>query len=71
MRTLRSAGWYLTSILITIVFLFPVYWLFAISFKTPQEIFAFPPAWCPATPQLQNSRCCSATATSGRSGTAW
>ena len=54
MRTLRSAGWYLTSILITIVFLFPVYWMFAVSLKTPQEIFKFPPAWYPATPQLQN-----------------
>jgi multiple sugar transport system permease protein len=53
-RTLRSAGWYLTSILIAIVFLFPVYWMFAVSLKTPQEIFKFPPAWYPATPQLQN-----------------
>jgi multiple sugar transport system permease protein len=53
-RTLRTAGWYLTSILITIVFLFPVYWMFAVSLKTPQEIFRFPPAWYPATPQLQN-----------------
>jgi multiple sugar transport system permease protein len=53
-RALRSAGWYLTSVLITIVFLFPVYWMFAVSLKTPQEIFKFPPAWYPATPQLQN-----------------
>ena len=48
-----SAGM-LTSIAITIVFLFPVYWMFAVSLKTPQEIFKFPPAWYPATPQLQN-----------------
>ena len=54
MTALRAAGWYLTSILITIVFLFPVYWMFAVSLKTPQEIFRFPPAWYPATPQLQN-----------------
>jgi multiple sugar transport system permease protein len=53
-RTLRSAGWYLSSALIAIVFLFPVYWMFAVSLKTPQEIFKFPPAWYPATPQLQN-----------------
>jgi multiple sugar transport system permease protein len=52
--TLRGAGWYATSILIAIVFLFPVYWMFAVSLKTPQEIFKFPPAWYPATPQLQN-----------------
>jgi multiple sugar transport system permease protein len=53
-KTLRHAGWYLSSIVITIVFLFPVYWMFAVSLKTPQEIFKFPPAWYPATPQLQN-----------------
>ena len=28
--------------------------MFAVSLKTPQEIFKFPPAWYPATPQLQN-----------------
>ena len=53
-RRLRGAGWYLASIAITIVFLFPVYWMFAVSLKTPQEIFKFPPAWYPADPQLQN-----------------
>ena len=71
MRTLRGAGWYLTSILITIVFLFPVYWMFAVSLKTPQEIFKFPPAWYPRPRSCRTSSCCSATATSGRSGTAW
>jgi multiple sugar transport system permease protein len=54
MTRLRDAGWYLTSIAIAIVFLFPVYWMFAVSLKTPQEIFRFPPAWYPASPQLQN-----------------
>jgi multiple sugar transport system permease protein len=53
-RRLRSAGWYLTTMIITIVFLFPVYWMFAVSLKTPQEIFKFPPAWYPSDPQLQN-----------------
>jgi multiple sugar transport system permease protein len=54
LRGLRDAGWYLTSIAIALVFLFPVYWMFAVSLKTPQEIFKFPPAWYPASPQLQN-----------------
>jgi multiple sugar transport system permease protein len=53
-KRLRNAGWYLTSISIAIVFLFPVYWMFAVSLKTPQEIFKFPPAWYPSDPQLQN-----------------
>ena len=51
---LRDVGWYLTSIAIAIIFLFPVYWMFAVSLKTPREIFNFPPAWYPSDPQLQN-----------------
>jgi multiple sugar transport system permease protein len=47
---LRYAG----AIAVTIVFLFPIYWLFIISFKTPDEIFAFPPVWWPANIQFAN-----------------
>ncbi|BCX18120.1 MAG: binding-protein-dependent transport systems inner membrane component [Geminicoccaceae bacterium] len=35
-------------------FLFPIYWLFMISFKTPDEIFAYPPVWWPASLQTGN-----------------
>jgi multiple sugar transport system permease protein len=45
---------YLALTAITIIFLFPIYWLFSISFKTPEEIFASPPAWLPASLQLGN-----------------
>jgi multiple sugar transport system permease protein len=45
---------YAAAIAITIVFLFPIYWLFIISFKTPDEIFAFPPVWWPASIQFAN-----------------
>ena len=38
---------YVVAIAITIVFLFPIYWLFMISFKTPDEIFHVPPRWTP------------------------
>lgn len=31
----------------TTVFVFPVYWLAAISVKTPDEIYAYPPVWVP------------------------
>ena len=51
---LRQAGWYTTSLGLVVVFLFPVYWIFAVSLKTPREIFKFPPAWYPATPQFNN-----------------
>ncbi|WP_395020853.1 carbohydrate ABC transporter permease [Dongia sp.] len=45
---------YAAAALITLVFLFPVYWLFIISFKTPEEIFAYPPVWYPASIQFEN-----------------
>lgn len=45
---------YIVLIAVTIVFLFPIYWLFAISFKTPEEIFASPPQWLPDQIQFAN-----------------
>ncbi len=42
------------AVAITAFFLFPIYWLFMISFKTPEEIFAFPPKWWPAQLQFDN-----------------
>lgn len=54
----RRAGWlalrYLAAIVVTGVFLFPIYWLFAMSVKTPDEIFASPPVWVPASIQFDN-----------------
>ena len=45
---------YAAAIVLTIFFVFPVYWLFIISFKTPDEIFAFPPVWYPESIQFAN-----------------
>lgn len=45
---------YLAVLMLTVFFVFPVYWLFIISFKTPEEIFAFPPAWVPESIQFAN-----------------
>ena len=53
-RTAILAGRYAAATALTVVFLFPVYWLFIISFKTPEEIFAFPPRWWPDSLQLGN-----------------
>ena len=55
----RRKGWrlfarYLGALALTVVFLFPVYWLFMISFKTPAEIFHSPPVWYPAELQFKN-----------------
>jgi multiple sugar transport system permease protein len=40
--------------LLVVIFVFPIYWLFAISFKTPSEIFAVPPVWYPKSIQFNN-----------------
>jgi multiple sugar transport system permease protein len=50
----RLAVRYAVAILLTVVFLFPIYWLFMISFKTPEEIFHSPPVWYPANIQFDN-----------------
>ena len=41
----RLAFRYVGALIVTALFLFPIYWLFMISFKTPEEIFSSPPTW--------------------------
>jgi multiple sugar transport system permease protein len=53
-KNFRLALRYVLAIVITLIFVFPVYWLFIISFKTPDEIFAFPPVWYPESIQFAN-----------------
>lgn len=48
----RDRGWRLwlrftLALFITVLFAFPVYWLVAISFKSPEEVYAYPPVWFP------------------------
>ncbi|UFW88467.1 carbohydrate ABC transporter permease [Bradyrhizobium barranii] len=45
---------YLGAGVATLLFLFPVYWLFMISFKTPDEIYHVPPLWIPGQIQFSN-----------------
>lgn len=42
------------AVVVAIVFLFPIYWLAAISIKSPEEIFAYPPVWVPSGFQLSS-----------------
>ena len=51
---LTLAGRYLLALAAIAFFLFPIYWLVMISFKTPEEIFATPPVWWPAQIQFGN-----------------
>jgi multiple sugar transport system permease protein len=47
---------YAAAVALTVFFVFPIYWLFTISFKTPDEIFHFPPVWYPKSIQFANYR---------------
>ena len=53
-KDVRLALRYVVACLLVVIFVFPVYWLFIISFKTPDEIFAFPPVWYPKSIQFSN-----------------
>ncbi len=53
-RALRLAMRYAGAVAVTVFFLFPVYWLFMISFKTADEIYSYPPVWWPASLQFSN-----------------
>jgi len=44
----------IAALAITLFFLFPIYWLFMISFKTAAEIYAFPPKWYPSSFRLDS-----------------
>jgi len=53
-KSTRLAVRYAIAIILVVIFCFPIYWLFIISFKTPDEIFAFPPVWYPESIQFDN-----------------
>lgn len=53
-RSLRLGLRYVAAIMLTLMFLFPIYWLFMISFKTADEIFSYPPVWWPESLQFSN-----------------
>lgn len=36
------------AVLVALFFFFPIYWLAAISVKSPEEIFSYPPTWIPS-----------------------
>lgn len=50
----RMFVWYGVSLIILTVALFPIYWMFMVSLKLPEEIFKSPPVWFPSQPQFGN-----------------
>jgi multiple sugar transport system permease protein len=53
-RQLVQAARWAAAVLLTLLFLFPIYWLFMMSLKTADEIYAYPPVWWPSSLQLGN-----------------
>ncbi len=53
-RTVRQTLRFIAACALTLFFLFPIYWLFMISFKTADEIYSFPPVWWPKSLQFNN-----------------
>jgi N,N'-diacetylchitobiose transport system permease protein len=51
-----SIGWNLLAVAITIVMVFPVYWMFATAFKSTNDINRLTPTWFPIHPTLQHFR---------------
>jgi N,N'-diacetylchitobiose transport system permease protein len=49
-------GWNLLAIAVTIVMLFPVYWMFTTAFKTDDDINRLKPTWFPIHPTLHHFR---------------
>ena len=45
---------YAVMILVSTVFMLPIYWLFTSSLKTQGQVFAIPPVWFPNPPQWGN-----------------
>ena len=62
---LADAGCYAWLGLWVAVTLFPIYWMVATSFKSPQEWFAWPPNWLPANATTANYEMVAALAAGG------
>ncbi len=56
MKTRRVKGIlrYVLLVVLAMFFLFPIYWMFVSSLKSPSEIFAFPPKLIPENPVWSN-----------------
>lgn len=53
-RIAKKAGKYVVCTIIAAIMLFPMYWMFTTSFKTPMNVAKYPPQWWPNPWTLDN-----------------
>ena len=53
-ETTRLATRYVAAAVLAIIFLFPVYWIFSASLKSPDDLFHHPALWYPREPQFRS-----------------
>ncbi|NPV80868.1 MAG: carbohydrate ABC transporter permease [Firmicutes bacterium] len=53
-RIIRQTAVYLALIMLSLVFLLPLFWMVSTSLKPDRQIFAFPPIWIPSPLQWSN-----------------
>ena len=71
-QRIRLAMRLAAAVAVTLFFLFPIYWLFMISFKTRRgDLFLSAEVVSRRRSSSTTTWCCSRTATRSRCGTAW
>jgi N,N'-diacetylchitobiose transport system permease protein len=55
-RRLRQAGWNVVGLAVTLVLVFPVFWMISTAFKPNDEIYTFTPTWIPIHPTFDHFR---------------
>jgi N,N'-diacetylchitobiose transport system permease protein len=55
-RRFRRAGWNIVGLVVTVVLVFPVFWMISTAFKPNDEIYTFTPTWIPTHPTLDHFR---------------
>jgi N,N'-diacetylchitobiose transport system permease protein len=55
-RRFRRAGWNIVGLVVTLVLVFPVFWMISTAFKPNDEIYTFTPTWIPTHPTLDHFR---------------
>ena len=55
-RRVRRAAWNVVGLAVTVVMVFPVFWMISTAFKPDDEIYTVTPTWVPTHPTLDHFR---------------